>query len=225
MKMQRFLFAILALALMASFTSCTMNAAGGGINSYKDYDRPAKLPTNPSAVVVKVSLSKQRVYVTEGGNILLIMPVGIGVPSTPTPTGDFRIYNKTQKYRSPDHGFSYKGDKVKPTALTNKPSGWKFIGTPLPYWCEIKPGISFHTGWVKHSPSTNGAIRMHENLAPKFFRLVSSGTPVNISYRQAEDEDHSNIPLPPDAGPLPDYPNSMYIGEGYFSEHKTPKFD
>lgn len=224
MKMQFILLASVSFAAVAGLSSCSMNAAGGGIVSYQAYDRPAKLPTNPSAVKVKVSLSKQRVYVTEGDEMLFVMPVCVGKASSPTPTGNFKIYKKVHKHRAYTHGFSFRGDTVKRTALKNKPAGWSFKGTPMPYWCEFKPAYGFHTGWVKHSPASNGCIRMHENLAPKFFRLVSKGTPVNISYRQPEDVEHSNIPLPPDAGPLPDYPNSMYLGDGYFNRHIEPVF-
>ena len=66
---------------------------------------------------------------------------------------------------------------------------------------------------------------MHENLAPKFFRLVSNGTPVSIAYSQPEDASVGRIPLPPDAGPLPDYHGSMYVGDGYFIRHKAPSFN
>jgi hypothetical protein len=95
----------------------------------------------------------------------------------------------------------------------------------MPYWCEFKPNYGFHTGWVKHHPCTNGCIRMHENLSPKFFRLVSVSTPVNISYSQPEDAAAGNIPLPPDSGPLPDYADSMYVGDGYFTQHKSPTYN
>jgi hypothetical protein len=216
----------LGVAGAIAFTSCSMNAAGGGLASYQAYDRPAKLPGNPGAVEIKVSLSKQRAYVMEGGDMLLAMPITVGAPDTPTPTGTFRILNKEHKHRASAHGYAYRGSEVKKTSLRNKPSGGAFKGTPMPYWCEFKPSYGFHTGWVKHSPSTNdGCIRMHENLAPKFFRLVSVGTPVSISYSQPEDEKWARMVLPPDAGPLPDHPNSMYVGDGYFSHHKTPDFE
>lgn len=224
MKMQKIMLALAGITAAVGLSSCTMNSAGGGIKSYQAYDRPAKLPSNPSAVKVKVSLSKQRVYVMEGSDMLLVMPVCVGKASTPTPTGNFRIFKKKHKHRAYTHGFSYSGNSVKRSALKNKPYGWNFKGTPMPYWCEFKPAYGFHTGWVKHSPASHGCIRMHENVSPKFFRLVSNGTPVNISYRQAEDAEHSNIPLPPDAGPLPDYPDSMYLGDGYFNRHIEPKF-
>lgn len=225
MKRKFILLAALGALASMAFSSCTMNKPGGGILSYHAYDRPAKLPENPSAVKVKVSLSKQRVYVMEGEKMLLVMPVSVGEASTPTPIGDFRIYKKEAKHRDKTHGYAKSGNQVKQTSLKNKPAGWAFKGAPLPYWSEFEPSLGFHTGWIKHSPCTNGCIRMHENLAPKFFRIISNGTPVNIAYTQPEDAAHATIPLPPDAGPLPDYPLEMYYGDGYFSRHNSPEFD
>ena len=204
--------------------SCSVPSGGGSVAAYQAYDRPAKLPSNPANVRVKVSLSRQRVYVMEGSEMLLAMPVSVGKSSSPTPKGNFRIYSKQAKRRANTHGYAYNGSQVKQCRLSGRPSGWSFKGTPMPYWCEFKSAYGFHTGWVKHYPCTHGCIRMHENLAPKFYRLVSNGTPVSIATSQAEDATHANMPLPPDAGPLPDYPASMYLGEGYFSRHKRPSY-
>lgn len=216
-----------ALASAAFLPSCSNMPSSGGssLAAYHAYDRPAKLPSNPSAVRVKVSLSKQKVYVMEGSELLLAMPVSVGAPGSSTPTGSFTIFNKEHKHRANTHGYAYSGNQIKQTFLAKKPAGWSFKGTPMPYWCEFKPNYGFHTGWIKHTPCTHGCIRMHENLAPKFFRLVKVGTPVNIAYSQPEDSTYGNIPLPPDSGPLPDYNGSMYVGDGYFNQHKAPKFD
>lgn len=225
MKNQNLLIAVMGVAAAVGLSSCAVNTEPEtGIAAYQAYDRPAKLPNNPRAVKVKVSLSKQRVYVMEGNDMLLVMPVSVGTAAKPTPRGNFRIYNKEARRRANTHGYAKKGDRITKTYLAKKPRGAAFKGTPMPYWSEFKPAYGFHTGWVKHTPCTHGCIRMHENLAPKFFRIISNGTPVNIAYRQAEDATHGNIPLPPDAGPLPDYPVSMYWGDGYFSRHKTPTF-
>jgi len=213
-----------AASLAALLSSCNVQSGGGGLAAYHAYDLPTKLPTNPNNVRVKVSLSKQRAYVMEGSTMLLAMPVSVGTPATPTPAGSFTIFGKEPKHRASTHGYAYSGSEVKQTFLDKKPTGWSFKGTPMPYWCEFKPNYGFHTGWIKHQPCTHGCIRMHENLSPKFFRLVKVGTPVNISYSQPEDAT-VNIPLPPDAGPLPDYPGSMYVGEGYFSQHKEPSYN
>ena len=213
-----------ALASAAFLPSCSNIPTGSSLSAYHAYDRPAKLPSNPSAVRVKVSLSKQRVYVMEGSEMLLAMPVSVGAPGSSTPTGSFTIFNKEHKHRANTHGYAYSGNQVKQTFLAKKPSGWSFKGTPMPYWCEFKANYGFHTGWIKHTPCTHGCIRMHENLSPKFFRLVKVGTPVNIAYSQAEDATYGNIPLPPDSGPLPDYSGSMYVGDGYFNQHKSPSY-
>lgn len=227
MHLKFFLPLAAAVAAVSLISSCSPSVtSGSGLAAYHAYDRPTKLPTHPDKVEVKVSLSRQRTYVMEGSEILLSMPVSIGAPDSPTPSGNFRILNKVEKKRASSHGYSYKGNQIKRSQLRNRPAGWSFKGTPLPYWCEFKPGYGFHTGWVKHHPCTlDGCIRMHENLAPKFFRLVKVGTPVSIAYTQPEDATHQNIPLPPDAGPLPDYPGTMYVGDGYFKQHKTPEYD
>lgn len=220
-----FAAAALAAGALSSCTTGTMSS-GGGLSAYQSYDRPTKKPSNPSAVKVKVSTSKQRVYVMEGSTPLLVMPVSVGTPSSPTPKGNFTIYNKVAQKRANSHGYAYSGNSVRKTMLSSKPGGWSFKGTPMPYWCEFKPNYGFHTGWVKHTPCTHGCIRMHENLAPKFYNLVKVGTPVSIATSQPEDSTLGNIPLPPDAGPLPDYDAmSMYIGNGYFNRHKSPSYD
>jgi hypothetical protein len=226
MNLKAVLILAAAAATAALNTSCsTVSSSGSALAAYHAYDRPAKLPSNPNNVSVKVSLSKQRTYVMEGSEVLLSMPVSVGAPGTVTPSGNFKLFNKVAKKRANSHGYAYTGNSVKKTILSSKPAGWSFKGTPMPYWCEFKPNYGFHTGWVKHHPCTHGCIRMHENLAPKFFQLVKIGTPVSIAHSHPEDATHGSIPLPPDAGPLPDYASSMYLGDGYFSQHKLPKFD
>lgn len=215
----------LALGAALLSPSCSNIPTGGGLSAYQAYDRPAKKPTNPSLVKVKVSLSKQRTYVMQGSEVLMAMPVSVGAPGSTTPTGNFSIFKKEWKHRANTHGYAYNGNQVKQTKIGGVPSGWKFVGTPMPYWCEFKANYGFHTGWVKHHPCSHGCIRMHENLAPKFFEMVKIGTPVSIAYSQPEDATYGNIPLPPDAGPLPDYPGSIYTGDGYFKQHKPVKWN
>jgi hypothetical protein len=225
MRIPQTLLLATAAAFAALLASCTLQSGGSGLAAYHAYDLPTKLPSNPNNVRVKVSLSKQRAYVMEGSTMLLAMPVSVGTPATPTPSGSFTIFNKEAKHRAATHGYAYSGGNVTQTFLAKKPAGWAFKGTPMPYWCEFKPNYGFHTGWIKHQPCTHGCIRMHENLSPKFFRLVKVGTPVSIAYSQPEDASVGSIPLPPDAGPLPDYNGSMYVGDGYFTQHQDPSYN
>jgi len=227
----------LHISLLASglaallFSSCSQSSSssntssGRGLAAYQAYDLPAKLPSNPKNVRVKVSTSNQMVYVMENGKPLMVMPVSVGTSSTPTPSGNFRIFKKLHHKRANSHGYAYNGNNVKKTYLSKKPSGWSFKGTPMPYWSEFKTNYGFHTGWVKPYPCTHGCIRMHENAAPKFYRLISKGTPVNIAHSQPEDQTIGRgVRRPVDAGPLPDYPASFYLSNGYFNRHKTPTF-
>jgi len=222
-------YAPLILAAAAGLlASCSNTKSGGGGSSmaaYNAYDRPATLPTNPSNVRVKVSLSAKLAYVMEGDKALLIMPVGIGTPSTPTPSGTFRIFKKEHLHRANSHGYATNGTESRKLMLSAKPAGWKFKGTPMPYWAEFKTHYGFHTGWLKPYPSTHGCIRMHHNVAPKFFRLVSNGTPVSIAQSQPEDATiGKGVALAPDAGPLPDFSSSYYLGNQYFTHHNPVKF-
>lgn len=197
-----------------------------GLAKYRSYDRPASLPNNPNNVRVKVSLSKQLTYVMEGDRVLLVMPVSIGKAATPTPVGNFKIYFKDADRRAVSHGYAISGSTV--SSYNKKkpaPYGARKIGTPMPYWSEFKPGYGFHTGWLKPYPCSQGCLRMHENVAPKFFKLVKSGTPLNISVSQPEDATiGSNIKRPIDAHPLPDYPLSYKTSDKIFKHHKTPTY-
>ncbi len=229
MAYPKFITILSAAALTClSFSSCSNTSSplgGSSMAKYNSYDRPATLPTNPSNVRVKVSLKNQMVYVMEGNKPLLVTPVSVGTPQTPTPTGNYRIFKKEHKHRANSHGFAYNGNRIKKTYLSSKPSGWHFKGTPMPYWCEFTDNYGFHAGWMKHHPCTHGCLRLHVNVAPKFFRLVKVGTPVNIATTQPEDATIGrNIPRPIDAGPLPDYPASLMLKDSVFTMHKKPTY-
>ena len=76
----------------APSSSSSALSGHAGVQTYRAYDRPAKLPSNPSNVRVKVSLKNQMTYVMEGSKPLMVMPVAVGTSGTPTPKGNFRIY-------------------------------------------------------------------------------------------------------------------------------------
>jgi len=231
-------FYSLLICLTAFLGSCALDSTSNNstdpsalLAQYRAYDRPATLPTNPSAVKVKVSLANQMAYVMEGSKPLLVMPVSVGRPGKETPRGNFRIYSKQAKRRAQTHGYAYQGSLSNPigmhwTFLKDKKAGYKMLGTPMPYWSEFKSGYGFHTGWLKPYPCSSGCVRMHENIAPKFFRLIKSGTPVNIAYRQPEDATiGQGIQRPPSADPLPQYPADIRITDKIFTYHKAPTFN
>lgn len=210
----RFL-SVLALAATAGalnfLTGCTTPQVGGGSN----YNPVAYQPHNPGAVRVKVSLDKQAVYVMEGNKPLLVAAVTIGIPAKPTPTGTFSIYRKERNKRSGSYGFYRKGGVVV-AAEAGHGSG-EYIGYPMAFWCEFKSQYGFHQGYVWPVPRSHGCLRLHHNVAPKFFALVRVGTPVNIARTQPEDATiGAHVPRPTDYNdpdPAPAYMASSKVFE------------
>lgn len=177
----RFL-ALVAMSFAAFLTSCeTARLSGGG-----PYHVAAYKPNDPSKVRVKVSLAKENVYVMEGDRCLMAVACSVGVPSKPTPRGNFTIYRKEEDKRSGSYGFRVQGNRVVPAeAGANIPG--RYVGYPMGFWCEFAPAYGFHQGFVHPTPRTHGCIRLKGEAAAKFFALVHTGTPVNIATTQPED--------------------------------------
>lgn len=196
---RKLLTAATALAAAFSFTSCQNKPQQAG-GPWGVYDVPAKRPSNPGAVRVYVSTGAQRVYVKEGDRVLMAAPCCVGTASDPTPAGTHRIYSKTAHRRrvsSPGAGY------------------------PMPFWCEFKTAYGFHGGWVHPYPASHGCIRLPWKVAPKFYNLVSIGTPVNIARSQPEDATIGRSLKPIDDRPAPEWPGSI-LNTGKIFEHCGP---
>ena len=59
------------------------------LNPSQDYLPPAPAP---KATHLVLSLSQKRVYILAENDILADFPVAVGAPATPTPTGEFEIF-------------------------------------------------------------------------------------------------------------------------------------
>ncbi len=170
-----------ACALLASLASCAAPKS-----KEKPYSVRALRPLNPQAVQVKVSLSQQIVYVTEGDHLLMAAATCVGLPGKPTPEGSFKITAKIAQKRSNSYGFFVNGGEISPGEAA-KPLPGRFVGYPMAYWCEFSPAYGFHAGYVHPVPRTHGCLRLHKTVAPKFFALVREGTPVYIAQNLPED--------------------------------------
>ncbi|MEO6847882.1 MAG: L,D-transpeptidase [Chthoniobacterales bacterium] len=150
-----------------------------------DFDPPLTQPKNPAKVKLLLSTGAQRLYVVEGSTVLLATPVTVGKASSPTPHGNFTIFNKQERHRrasSPGAGY------------------------PMTYWMEFLPAYGLHWGFVKPFPATHGCVRLPMDSARKVFSVVRIGTPINISTSQPYDAtigkslptlDDSNLADPP----------------------------
>jgi hypothetical protein len=201
------------IAFCAAGVALLSGCATGPISG--PYSVTAYKPKNPDNVRVKVSLSKQNVYVMEGDKMLMAAAICVGQPGHVTPTGNFRISSKIPDKRSGEYGFRVQGSGVVPAQVSAPISG-TYVGYPMAWWCEFAPGYGFHQGFVWPMPRTHGCLRMHKSVAPKFYALVKSGTPVNIAQSQPEDAT-TKVPRPQDYRD-PDPPASFLTSSAVFEK-------
>ena len=92
----------------------------------------------------------------------------------------------------------------------------------MAWWSEFTPGYGFHEGAVWPIPRTHGCIRLHHNVAPKFYVLAKVGTPVNIALTQPEDDTiGKNLKRPQDYAD-PDPAPSILVSSRAFSAPPEP---
>ena len=215
----RFIRFIPIFVLSAAFLAGCAQIPGGNGN----YDVTAYKPHHPDDVRVKVSLRKEVVYVMEGNRPLLVAATTIGIPSKPTHAGHFRVFSKQPEKRSGSYGFWARGDDVRPGTSEHSPGGgYHYIGYPMPWWVEYEPAYGFHQGYVWPVPHSHGCLRLHPNVAPKFFALVRIGTPVDIAESQPEDSTiGANVPRPHDYND-PDPDPRLMVSSHVFEKPSGP---
>lgn len=199
-----------------TLTSCSTAPMGSGA-----YHVTAYRPHDPSKVRVKVSLSKQNVYVMEGDRCLMAVATSVGIPAKPTPKGNFTIYKKIEEKRSGSYGFRVQGDRVVPAEADSNVSG-RYVGYPMGFWCEFAPAYGFHQGFVHPYPRTHGCLRLKGEAAPKFFALVKIGTPVNIATTQPEDDTLGKLVKRVDDSKAPDPDPRLMVTSAAFPKPTGP---
>ena len=222
-----FLFPSLLLLLPACNTVKPGLGHSALYKAYHEYNVPVHRPKNPGNVRVYVSLDSQTAYVMEGEKALLVMPITVGKPGYGTPTGNFHIGEKSAKRRAISHGFFRYGDRYV-EGWTKDHGGRSRVGTPMPYWCALaeRPNYGFHTEWVYPEPRSHGCIRMHVNVSPRFFAIVSRGTPVNIARTQPYDKTlGASLKRPPSPAPLGEYTIADRMTDAFFTRHKPVVFE
>src|ERR1051325_3070405 len=133
---------ILRLVLPAAAVALMLSSCTTAPTSTGPYHVTAYRPHDPSKVRVKVSLAAQNVYVMEGDRCLMAVATCVGIPSKPTPKGNFTIYSKQEEKRSGSYGFRVQGDRVIPAEAGQSISG-RYVGYPMGYWCEFSPAYGF----------------------------------------------------------------------------------
>lgn len=195
----KYLTKISAIAAAIAFSSCSMPSKTPP-NAFS-FDPSVKQPTG--AVKVHISIGAQRVYVTQGEEVLLATPCSVGTSATPTPKGEFRILSKTRHRRrmsSPGAGY------------------------PMTFWMSFSgPAYGMHWGFVKPYPCTHGCVRLPVNSARKIFEMVKVSTPVSVSSSKPWDSTiGKELPLLDDS-PLFTPPSSYMKSPQVFSDAEKGK--
>lgn len=168
--------------------------------------------SNPDNLKVKISLNNRALYVYEGEEIRWVAAVAIGKADKPTPTGNFKAFNKIARKRSGTYGFHVKGDEIIPGTSAQTPPGYRYVGYPMPWWIEFAAGgYGIHAGAVWPTPRTHGCLRLHRTIAKEFFMMIKEGTPIQVAHSLPEDATiGKNVPRPTDYD-QPDSPRSVLI--------------
>jgi len=142
----------------------------------------------PGPASVKIDIDQQKLFLYKGGQEVGWSTVATGIYSFPTPTGNFKIQEKTVDKHSNLWGKMYDADGKVAVADAKVgrdplPEGGRFAGARMPYWMRLTgDGIGMHLGPIP-SPgrrASHGCIRVHSGFVKTLFREVSIGTPVSV---------------------------------------------
>lgn len=137
-------------------------------------DQTEYLPEEYVVVHLVLKLGQRRVYVHRGEEILASYPVAIGRADTPTPTGEFEVF---QMIEDPVWQNPWTGEVLLPGA--NSALGLRWIA-----FVEMPNGvIGFHGTPTVSSigrAASNGCVRMHNADVVALFEQVEIGTTVIV---------------------------------------------
>lgn len=210
------LLPLLALLVFASFTSCSSGPSKPNplataplkavfINPHtegtyehfiarpdypKTYDvyknKDVLANTNSSNSKVIVNLRLQRAFLMNGDEIAMDYPISSGQSRFPTPTGEFRIMEKTVDKRSNLYGkmLDAEGKVINYDADTRTdavPEGGSFQGASMANWMRLTgDGVGMHRGPVPRYPASHGCIRTPGSVVTTVYSKVRIGTPVSV---------------------------------------------
>lgn len=137
---------------------------------------------------VKIDIDQQKAFLYRDGKEVGWTTVATGIYSHPTPTGSFKILEKTVAKRSNLWGkiYSESGKIAVSDAKAGRdsvPEGGRFEGASMPYWMRLTgDGIGMHQGPIPRpgKRASHGCIRVHSGFVKTLFNFVEQGTPVAI---------------------------------------------
>jgi lipoprotein-anchoring transpeptidase ErfK/SrfK len=166
------------LGLNGSLTSQERGTFADRI-SYWDGDAISGAPS------ITIDLSEQRLYYYKGNKLVAVSAVSTGAEGRETRTGHYKISKKDLHHVSSECGdyVNRQGEIVVKNVVVREvsmPAGAHFVGSPMPYYMMIYPGVGMHTGFLPGVPDSHGCIRLPDRMAKTFFEVTPIGTPVTV---------------------------------------------
>jgi hypothetical protein len=144
----------------------TAEALPNGRHGWVEFGRDVSV--QPVEWTLRASLARRELSVLRDGRLVRTIPVGIGAPGSPTPTGRFAVAEKVTGPFGPAYGCCI-------LALTarqpNLPPGWN---TRITYY------VAIHAGSGQGSAVSAGCLHATEADVRYLMRTVPLGTPVQI---------------------------------------------
>lgn len=129
--------------------------------------------TGDSATRLVINTTLRRLFHFRGKQLVKVYPVAVGKPSTPTPTGDYKIITKI----------------LSPGGVL----GTRWMGLDI-------PGGNYGIHGTNNPSSIGtaaslGCIRMYNHDIEELFPQVTIGTPVHITKKTCTGPEETNLPL------------------------------
>jgi len=124
---------------------------------------------------IVISIPDRKLVLYDGDQVAKVYDVAVGKPSTPTPTGEFRIINHIQNP-------TYYGSGTIIAPGKDNPVGTRWMGLSA-------PGYGIHGTNVPSSigkAASHGCIRMRQADLEELFALVTIGVTVELRGEKSE---------------------------------------
>jgi hypothetical protein len=144
----------------------TAEALPNGRHGWVEFGRDVSV--RPVQWELRASLSRRELYVLRDGRLVRTIPVGIGRPGSPTPTGRFAVAEKLTGSFGPAFGCCILALTARQPHL---PPGWN---TRITYY------VAIHAGSGQGSAVSAGCLHATEADVRYLMRTVPLGTAVQI---------------------------------------------
>jgi L,D-transpeptidase catalytic domain len=155
------------VGVRGSWVKVTAEALPNGHFGWVKFGRDVAV--HPVRWELRASLSRRELEVLQGGRLVRTIPVGIGAPDSPTPTGRFAIAEKLTGPFGPAFGPRI---LVLTARQPRLPAGWNRSVT---YY------VAIHSGSGQGAAVSAGCLHATEPEVRWLMRTVPLGTPVLIS--------------------------------------------